>query len=689
LLVIKRKFNYFISSALVVHLATAWGAGIPTLDEVEVTAASSELVGVADSANEGTVTAKQLETRPLLRPAEVLEVVPGLVVSQHAGDGKANQYYLRGFNLDHGTDFAANLMGMPLNLPTHAHGQGYLDLNFLIPELVDRMTYRKGPYWAEEGDFSSAGAVHIDYRRSLERPFLQAEIGQGNYRRTLLAGSPEVADGRLLYGLEVFGNDGPWQLPEGLNRLNGVLRYSWGSREEGGNVALMGYDSKWRSTDQVPQRAITNGSIDRFGYVDPSDGGQTHRYSLSGEWNGRLTDGRWQANAYAIDYGLNLWSNFTYATDTAHGDQFEQVDQRRIYGGSVSRSWVSDWNGRLVENTLGTQLRLDRIGKVGLYLTTDRQRWSTVREDAVNEDYLAFYGQNLMQWNDWFRSQVGLRGDYQRYKVNSDTVANSGNANAYLWSPKLALVFGPWRNTEFYYNHGLGFHSNDARGALTRVNPDPRSADYGNAVSPVTPLVRSRGQEIGVRSGPLPGLQLAASLWRLDIASELLFTGDAGTTEPSRPSRRQGTELSAYWRASDALTVDADLALSRARYTENDPVGNFIPGSVEKVFSLGASWADGGPWSGGLRLRYFGPRPLIEDNSVRSASTILANAQVAYALSKDVKLGLTVLNLFDRKASDIDYYYASQLRSEGASVNDVHTHPAEPRTIRLSLRWSY
>jgi len=687
--VIKRKFDYFISSTLAVHLVAAWGAGIPTLDEVEVTAASSELVGVADSASEGTVTAKQLENRPLLRPAEVLEVVPGLVVSQHAGDGKANQYYLRGFNLDHGTDFAASLMGMPLNLPTHAHGQGYLDLNFLIPELVDRMTYRKGPYWAEEGDFSSAGAVHIDYRRSLERPFLQAEIGQGNYRRTLLAGSPEVADGRLLYGLEVFGNDGPWQLPEGLNRLNGVLRYSWGSREEGGNVTLMGYDSKWRSTDQVPQRAIANGSIDRFGYVDPSDGGQTHRYSLSGEWNGRLTDGHWQANAYAIDYGLDLWSNFTYATDTTHGDQFEQVDQRRIYGGSVSRSWVSDWNGRLVENTLGTQLRLDRIGKVGLYLTTDRQRWSTVREDAVNEDYLAFYGQNLVQWNDWFRSQVGLRGDYQRYKVNSDTAANSGNANASLWSPKLALVFGPWRNTEFYYNHGLGFHSNDARGALTRVNPDSRSADYGNAVSPVTPLVRSRGQEIGVRSGPLPGLQLTASLWRMDIASELLFTGDAGTTEPSRPSRRQGTELSAYWRASQALTVDADLALSRARYTENDLVGNFIPGSVVKVFSLGASWADGGPWSGGLRLRYFGPRPLVEDNSVRSASTILANAQVAYALSKDVKLGLTVLNLFDRKASDIDYYYASQLRSEGASVNDVHTHPAEPRTIRLSLRWSY
>lgn len=686
---IKKKINYFIFSALAATASAAQAAGVPTLSEVEVKASATDLVGVADSASEGTVSAKQLENRPLLRPTEVLEVVPGLVVSQHAGDGKANQYYLRGFNLDHGTDFSASLMGMPVNLPTHAHGQGYLDLNFLIPELVDRMTYRKGPYWAEEGDFSSAGAVHIDYKRRVERSFLQAEIGQDNYRRALLAGSPDVGEGRLLYGLEMFGNDGPWQLAEGLQRLNGVLRYSWGSREEGGNVALMAYDSKWRSTDQVPQRAIASGSIDRFGYVDPSDGGQTHRYSLSGQWNGRFSDGRWQANAYAIDYGLNLWSNFTYATDTTNGDQFLQTDQRRIYGGSLSRTWVGDWNGHLVENTLGTQVRLDRIGKVGLYLTTDRQRWNTVREDAVDEDYVAVYGQNLVQWTDWFRSQVGLRGDYQRYKVSSDTAANSGNAGAHLWSPKLALVFGPWRNAEFYYNHGLGFHSNDARGALTRVNPDPRSAEYGNAVSPVTPLVRSRGQELGLRSAPLPGLQLTASLWRLDIASELLFTGDAGTTEPSRPSRRQGTELSAYWRASEALTVDADLALSRARYSQDDPAGNYIPGAVEKVFSLGASWAAGGPWSAGLRLRYFGPRPLIEDNSVRSASTILANAQLGYALSKDVRLGLTVLNLFDRKASDIDYYYESRLRSEGAAVNDVHTHPAEPRTLRASLRIAF
>lgn len=682
---VKKKLSFL--SPLLLAASCAWAAGIPTLEVVEVRADQTDLAGVADSASEGTITAKQLAQRPLLRPAEVLEVVPGLMVSQHAGDGKANQYYLRGFNLDHGTDFAASLMGMPLNLPTHAHGQGYLDLNFLIPELVDRMTYRKGPYWAEEGDFSSAGAVHIDYARKLDRPFLQTDLGQGNYRRLLTAGSPEMGDGRLLYGLEVLNNDGPWKLAEGSQRLNGLLRYGWGSKDEGGDMALMAYDGKWRSTDQVPQRAVDAGLIDRYGYVDPTDGGETHRYSLSGQWRGRDGDSRWQANAYAIDYGLKLWSNFTYATDPIHGDQFLQTDQRRVYGGSASRSWISDWNGRTVESILGIQSRLDRIGKVGLYLTTDRQQWGTVREDALDEDYHALYGQTLVQWSDWFRSQVGMRGNFQRYRVSSDNAANSGNASAHLWSPKLALIFGLWNGTEFYYNQGLGFHSNDARGALTRVNPDPRSPAFGSAVALVTPLVRSRGQEAGLRTAPLPGLQLSAVLWRLDITSELLFTGDAGTTEPSRPSHRQGLELAAYWRPLQSLTVDADLALSHARYTENDPVGNRIPGAVEKVFSLGAAWTDGGPWSWGLRLRYFGQRPLIEDNSVRSHATLLANAQASYAISRDLRLGIAVLNLFDRKTSDIDYYYGSQLRSEAAPVNDVHTHPAEPRTIRVSLRW--
>ncbi|HTY99728.1 MAG TPA: TonB-dependent receptor plug domain-containing protein, partial [Rhodocyclaceae bacterium] len=289
----------------------AHAGGIPTLAEVKVTAGEEGLIGEAASATEGTVTAAQLENRPLLRPAEVLEVVPGLIVSQHSGDGKANQYYLRGFNLDHGTDFAASVLGMPGNLPTNAHGQGYLDLQFLIPELVERMQYRKGPYAADTGDFATAGAVAIDYFRQLDADFVQATVGQDGYRRALLAGSPEAGAGRLLYAFEWTANDGPWQVPENIGKQNALLRYSLGTRDNGWSVAAMAYRATWDSTDQVPQRAVDVGLIGRYGSLDPTDGGRVGRYSLSGEWSAKSGD-RWsRANAYVIDYSLDLWSNFT------------------------------------------------------------------------------------------------------------------------------------------------------------------------------------------------------------------------------------------------------------------------------------------------------------------------------------------------------------------------------------------
>ncbi len=299
--------------------------GIQTLEVVEVKASNQDLIGIANTASEGTVTAKQLENRPLLRPAEVLEVVPGLIISQHSGDGKANQYYLRGFNLDHGTDFATTLMGMPANMPTHAHGQGYSDLQFLIPELIDRMQYRKGPYSADVGDFATAGSASIDYFRKLDSPFADLSVGTHGYRRALIAGSPEVGNGNLLYALEWTENNGPWVLPENIGKLNGLLRYSQGSRDNGWSVTGMAYNAKWSSTDQVPQRAIDQGLISRYGNLDTTDGGKTHRYSLSGEWSER-ENGRWtRANAYVMDYSLNLWSNFTFCTlgcNPGPGDQF-------------------------------------------------------------------------------------------------------------------------------------------------------------------------------------------------------------------------------------------------------------------------------------------------------------------------------------------------------------------------------
>jgi hypothetical protein len=668
----------------------AHAAGIPTLDEVAVTAKSTDQLGVAATSSEGTVTAEQLESRPLLRPAEVLEVVPGLIISQHSGDGKANQYYLRGFNLDHGTDFATSLQGMPVNMPTHAHGQGYTDLNFLIPELVERVQYRKGTYYAGDGDFSAAGSARIDYVRKLDAPYVQATLGGGAYSRVLAAGSPRMAEGDLLIAADSYHNDGPWTVPEHLRKDNVVLRYGQGARDSGWNLALLGYDAQWTATDQIAQRAIA--TVGRYGTLDPTTGGNTHRYSLSGDW----ADAGSRASVYLIDYALNLWSNFTYATDAVHGDQFLQADKRSIVGAKAAHEWLHDIGGMPVVTTLGTDVRHDDID-VGVFLTRQRNIWGTVRNDKVKQTSVSLWGETQLQWNSWFRSVIGLRGDSYRFDVRSDTAANSGAKSDAILSPKLALVFGPWDKTEYYFNAGRGFHSNDARGTTITVNPDPRPGTRpactavlgectGDTMSAVRPLVPATGYEVGVRSALLSGLQTSLTLWRLDIASELIFVGDAGTTSASRPSRRQGVEWANYWNPNAWLLIDGDVSLSSARFTDSDPAGNRIPGAIEQAASIGVSLQESAPWSGGLRLRYFGPRPLIEDNSARSKSSTLVNLLTGYRITRAVELRGEILNLFNSKVSDIDYYYASRLPGEAATVNDIHTHPAEPRMLRVSLR---
>ena len=595
------------------------------------------------------MTAKQLENRPLLRPAEVLETVPGLIVTQHAGDGKANQYFLRGFNLDHGTDFSVAIDGMPINLPTHAHGHGYLDLNFLIPELVERIQYKKGPYAAEDGDFSSAGSARIDYRRALPEDYVSIGLGSNGYRRLLTAADKETAGGgRWLGAVEVFHNDGPWEVPEHYKRLNGVLRYSEGTRNNGHSVAFMAYDGDWTSTDQLARRAVDQGLVNRYGSLDPTAGGNTRRLSLSGQWARQDGAVQTRANAYLVDYRLNLFSNFTYAMDDpVNGDQFEQADRRRYGGFGWSRSQPVQWLGKEGDFTWGVQGRQDDIDNVGLYRTAARQRLSTVRSDSVNQGSLGLYGQWGAQWSDWLRSVAGLRHDRYRFKVDSSLAANSGKENDGITSPKLSLIFGPFANQEFYYNWGQGFHSNDARGTTIRVDP----SNPGDPMSRVPALVKSRGQEVGWRCAPAPGWYTSVALWRLDLDSELLFVGDAGTTEAGRPSHRQGVEWSNYWTPRDWLTLDADIALSKARFRDDDAAGKHIPGAVERTASVGVAVHDLGPWRGGLRLRYLGPRALIEDDSVRSGSSVMVNLNVGYKLAAKSQLTLEVLNLFNRKAS--------------------------------------
>ncbi|HZQ71550.1 MAG TPA: TonB-dependent receptor [Burkholderiales bacterium] len=663
----------------------AGGAGLPGREGIVVTPDQEGLAGQADAASQGTVEQEQLENRPLLRPAEVLEVIPGVVVTQHSGSGKANQYFLRGFNLDHGTDFAVHVDGMPVNLPSHGHGQGYADLNFLIPELVEHIHYRKGPYYADEGDFSAAGAAHVHLKRSLRSDFAEATAGSYGYRRALFGAARDVEGGKLLGALELNHENGPWQTPEQLRKLNAVLRYAHGDDENGLSVTGMAYANRWNATDQVPLRAVQSGQLDRFGAVDPSDGGRSSRYSLSAQWARSTQAGSaTRASAYLIRSDLDLFSNFTYfLNDPVNGDQIEQVDRRTVSGAELSHSWRSSAAGRDFEHTLGVQMRNDNIPEVGLHNTVARQRIGTVRSDSVLQTSASAYYSNSVAWTPWLRSLLGLRADQYRFRVASDNPANSGTASAGLASPKLGLVLGPWSDVEYFANYGYGFHSNDARG--TTITVDPAT---GAAASRVTPLVRAKGGELGVRAAPFKGVQTSLSLWRLDIESELLFTGDAGTTEPSRPSRRQGVEWANYLKLPRGMVADFDVTLSRARFKDDDPAGSFIPGSPDRTLSAGLTYEEG-PWSGGLRLRYFGPRPLIESNAERSGASTLLNAKIAYAPSRQVKLRLDMLNLLNRRVDDITYFYTSRLPGEpAAGIADQHFHPAEPRTLRLSVALS-
>lgn len=648
-------------------------------------------VGSSDAASQGVIRSELLDSRPALRPGEVLEFVPGLIVTQHSGDGKANQYFLRGFNLDHGTDFVTRVDGVPVNMPTHAHGQGYSDLNFLIPELVERIEYRKGPYFATHGDFAAAGAADIAYKTRLEAPFAQVSIGQNGYRRGVAADSRQLRDDVTLLGaVEWMGNNGPWTVPEGLRRQNAVLRLSQGTRERGSTLSLMAYEARWNSTDQVPQRLIDAGSYNgrpfgRYDSVDPTDGGSTSRYSLSGEWHDRDRAGETRVSAYAMKYALKLFSNFTYAMDRpATGDQFSQQDDRNVYGGQASRAWNHTLAGLDARSEVGVQMRHDRI-RVGLYDTQARQILSTTRLDDVRETLLGVYGQSTVQLTPWLRSVVGLRGDTARFAVNSlSNPANSGSARASLLSPKFSLVAGPWAQTEFFFNTGRGFHSNDARGTTAKVDPKT-----GDAVDAVPGLVAARGWELGVRTEAIANLQSSVAFWQLNSNSELVYVGDAGATEASAGSRHHGVEFNNRWTPSQHFLLDADIALTHARFINGDR----IPNAVDSVASIAATLKDIGRWSASLQWRYLGSGALVEDNSVRSNAASTFNLRVSRDLlnlaHRPSSLTVDVFNLFNRKVDDIQYYYASQLAGESAAANGKVVHPGEPRSVRVTYKVAF
>ncbi|HTO73652.1 MAG TPA: TonB-dependent receptor [Gemmatimonadales bacterium] len=653
-----------------------------TLPGITVTGRADDLIGSASSASEGSVGAADLRSRPIAREGELLETVPGMIVTQHSGEGKANQYFVRGFNLDHGTDFQTTVEGMPVNMPSHAHGQGYTDLNFLIPELVDHLDYRLGVYHSEIGDFGSAGAAEFHLARRLNRPFLVAAAGEHDLLRLAAGVSPRVGGGNLLIAGEAKGYNGPWERPEEIRKLSGVFRYTWSSANSAFSILGMGYHNRWNSSDQIPLRAVEDGTISPLGQIDSTDGGHTQRYSLSGSWHHSGANSSQDATIYGIYSDLSLFSDFTFfLDDPVNGDQFNQREKRAIVGLGVSHAQVLAATQLL---TVGLQSRADFIDGLGLYHTVRQERIGTVRQDDVREWGTGVFLKLDSHWRSWFRTELGLRADGYAFHVASSLPANSGDRTAGIVSPKASLVFTPSNRAELYLSGGFGFHSNDARGTTITVDPST-----GQPASQVDPLVRSRGAEAGSRLSPVHGMRSTVALWVLDLDSELLFTGDGGTTEPSAASRRYGVTLANFYRPIPRLSLDLDISVAHARFRGVAMGADHIPGALENVVAAGVSWFPPrvGVF-GALRLRHFGSYPLIEDNSVRASPTNLVSADAGYLFGNRMRVTLTVLNLLDAEDDDIQYYYTSRLNGEApVGVDDVHFHPVEPRQVRVSLEY--
>ncbi|MEY2700768.1 MAG: hypothetical protein RIQ52_1523, partial [Pseudomonadota bacterium] len=605
---------------------------LPILQEVEVHGKIHDLPDSITSASQGQVTHDDFRYRPIARPGELIEVVPGMISTQHSGTGKANQYFLRGFNLDHGTDFTTWIDGIPMNLRSNAHGQGYMDLNSLIPELVDTVEFGKGPYYADQGDFSSAGYARIQTFRHLDgfnhnstRGYVKLEGGQFDYYRGLLTDSLLLGSGDLLYAFEYTGFMGPWVVPENSSKYNGMLKYTFDWDDWQVSLNAKSYYSHWIASNQIPMLQLGQsltptccnragmsgvGPDGRFGSMNPSDGGVTSRYS--GSLNARSSDPHSTSSLdlYALYYDLDLFSDFSYfSANPYQGDQIHQQEHRIQTGANAEHAWHHVLHGMPMEEKLGVQFRYDGIRNLGVSNTYARKpvidpSYLPASLYNIDETSLWLYAENEIRWLDWLRSITAARSDTFWFDVSSIQPgfayndANSGSTAASVLSPKFNLIFGPWKQSEWFINSGYSYHSNDARGTVLHYNPD------GSEAQPVSPVAWSRGAETGLRTQFLPGLNSTFAVWFLQMSDELVFVGDAGTTESTGATSRVGIELTNFYRPLPWLSLDADIALTQSRYREaTDPgcgslainvpargclAGYSVPNAVGMVLTTGA-----------------------------------------------------------------------------------------------------
>ncbi|HTM81584.1 TonB-dependent receptor [Asticcacaulis sp.] len=624
-------------------------------------------INTATAASEGTIAGADLTVRPLLRIGELLESVPGMIVTQHSGSGKANQYYLRGFNLDHGTDFSFELDGVPMNFRTHGHGQGYLDINSLIPETVKQVDYRKGPYRADSGDFALVGQARATTVDSLT-PFLSVGVGAFDWKRLAGGGSFKAGDSTITLVGQAQTYDGPWQLPEKLRHL--TLFGKWVKPLGEGTLRATAtiYHATWQPTEQIPERAIGNEIADTYGALDMNLRGRTDRqiFTLAYERPG------FRVMTYAQHYDWDMVSNFTFfLDDPVNGDELDQMEKLWTYGGRAEKDFtLSD----TVTLKVGTEGRWDNINRVGLYHAIDGVRDEARTLFAVEEVSGALYSEVKWTPSSKFSAYGGLRGDAYGFTVKGRSPDSwSGETHDSIMSPSLDVTYKPLKYLAFYGNWGQGFHSNDARGV---TNPD----------SPAPGLVKGTGKELGVRF-ERGKLVLTANHWWMDVDSELLYVGDSGSVEPSVASTRYGDEFTAFLRPKPWLAIDATYSRNHARYVDS-PGHEYVPGAIESSGEVGVS-AVFAKWNASARYRYLGPHPLTDDNLVRAESTKILNLRAALTPGR-YEFYVELLNALDSDGKDVEYYYTSRLPGEPPEgVDDIHSRAVEPRMMRAGVKITF
>ena len=670
----------------VMMLARAETAAVPDpLAEVQVTAQRLGLMGSASTASEGIIVDEELSLTPAFRVAQLLETVPGLQVTSHSGEGKANQYLLRGYNLDHGTDLATFVDGMPVNEPTHAHGQGYTDLNFLIPELATNVTYTKGPYYPDEGDFSSVGSVHINYLDALA-PQVSYTQGTLGYERFFGGGSFNLGEGNLLGAIEWQHYNGPWDSPDELHKINAVLRYSVGDNSDGFSVTTMHYHGLWNSTTDQPARAIDDGLIGRYGSLDPTDGGNAQRTSMTAQLAKPVAGGELHASAYVFGNQLTLWNDFThFLVDPVHGDQEEQHEDRTAIGGNLAYKHAAPFLGLENDVDVGIATRSD-FNEVERFPTQDRLALAAAEHplgfsesDSVRLSSFSIYVQTATYWTNWFRSTFGYRYDTQ---YGSDRGTNAGTASDHLLAPKGSLIFKPLAMTEIYISAGRNFHSDDLRGVTAAQNAQVVGAPL---------MARQSGEEIGVRQQIAQAFTMTAAFYELRAQSETTYDPDAGVDSAGPGSRRRGYEVNLTYQALEWLEFYGSYSGNRARYvTPYDDgtghVGEYLPNAPFATGSFNVYVKNLGAWSGSLGYRYLSSYPLSSDNSVQGHGYGIWSGDAHYLIAKGWSVGLGLYNLLNKKADAAEFWYIDRLPGEPATgVADIHIHPLEGISGRVTI----